>query len=485
MEPKTKALEQRQRRETWSFGTLTLACALLSAWAAFSTERGATVSDDDFARVLIAQAFSHAPSWDPSGTSWLPFPFFLHGGAMFVFGPHLEVAQAVAVLTSGIGACLLFVAARWLGLSPAWASLCAASSALLPATWIFTAATVPEYFTACLATSALVGLGPRATRPSRLIGLSCLAAATLSRYETWPFAGALALPFFLKRTRTDFLVGLACLLGPALWCLHGALHHGAPLFFVDRVRSYKLALGPDPRTDLETFFSYGLSLIRSEPLLLALAALSIAMARSDARRLAQFSVLPLLAQLLFLSVADLAAGSPTHHPERTLMVFWTTLPLLIGLCLGAPRPDALQRWGASGARRWLIGGAVPLVLLLNAKLPRPPEDFVDRRDEVAAGRALRSLQETPERTFVGALDFSHLAVMAAAGAPERFLAVTTGDPRDPSQETLVARARKALTDPALRWLILPICIDRAALTAGKDELLLRHESRDYQILERR
>jgi hypothetical protein len=33
------------------------------------------VSDDDYARVVIAQRLSLA--LDPSGTSWLPFPFWL------------------------------------------------------------------------------------------------------------------------------------------------------------------------------------------------------------------------------------------------------------------------------------------------------------------------------------------------------------------------------------------------------------------------
>ncbi len=464
---------------------MTLACALVSGFIALGTERGAAVSDDDFARVFIAEGFARAPSWDPSGTSWLPFPFFLDGGAMIFFGAELEVAQVTAVFRSGVGVGLLFLAACWLGLPPARASLCALASALLPTTWIFTAATVPEYFTACLATSALIALGLRASPAARLIGLSCLTAATLSRYETWPFALALAVLLSFRRTRPDFFVGLGCLTGPALWCLSGALHHGSPFFFVTRVRSYKLALGPDPRTNVETFFSYGLSLVRSEPLLVALLALSLALARRETRRLVWLALLPLLAQLLFLSLADLASGSPTHHPERTLMVFWTTLPLLIGLCLSTPRPPALRFLNENGPRLWLTRALVPLLLLLNAAFPRPPADYVDRRDEVAAGRALRSLQGAPSQTWVGALDFSHFAIMAAAGHPERFLAVTTGDPRDSSQESLVARARNALTDPALRWLILPICIDRTDLTSEPDELLLRHESRDYQILERR
>ncbi|HEX3855498.1 MAG TPA: hypothetical protein VHW01_31260, partial [Polyangiaceae bacterium] len=32
------------------------------------------LSDDDYARISIAQRFAHTPHIDPSGTSWLPAP---------------------------------------------------------------------------------------------------------------------------------------------------------------------------------------------------------------------------------------------------------------------------------------------------------------------------------------------------------------------------------------------------------------------------
>jgi len=74
-----------------------LKCAV-SAWA---LHIGFThVSDDDFARVTLAQAFAHAPQLDPTGTSWLPFPFWLNGGAMALFGRSLAVARGVAVVSS-------------------------------------------------------------------------------------------------------------------------------------------------------------------------------------------------------------------------------------------------------------------------------------------------------------------------------------------------------------------------------------------------
>src|SRR5690348_6357356 len=77
------------------------ACALAAAHAGACVLALALrfdhVSDDDFSRVTIAQTFAVAPRLDPSGTSWLPFPFWWLGGAMIVFGRSLRVARAASV----------------------------------------------------------------------------------------------------------------------------------------------------------------------------------------------------------------------------------------------------------------------------------------------------------------------------------------------------------------------------------------------------
>src|SRR5438105_1305993 len=70
------------------------------------------VSDDDYARVVIAQKFAHAPSVDPSGTSWLPLPFWMNGAAMMMFGRSLEVARAVAVVCGAVSAAAPYLALR-------------------------------------------------------------------------------------------------------------------------------------------------------------------------------------------------------------------------------------------------------------------------------------------------------------------------------------------------------------------------------------
>ena len=75
------------------------------------------ISDDDYSRVVIAARFAQHPSLDPSGTSWLPLPFWLYGVPMAIFGDSLSTARVVAVLLGAGSSVLVWVAARQLGLS--------------------------------------------------------------------------------------------------------------------------------------------------------------------------------------------------------------------------------------------------------------------------------------------------------------------------------------------------------------------------------
>ncbi|MBW2459757.1 MAG: hypothetical protein JRI68_35025, partial [Deltaproteobacteria bacterium] len=72
------------------------------------------VSDDDFARVVLAQQWAFDPQLDPTGTSWLPLPFWLYGGVMTVFGTSLDVARITAFALGLASAVLLYGAARLL-----------------------------------------------------------------------------------------------------------------------------------------------------------------------------------------------------------------------------------------------------------------------------------------------------------------------------------------------------------------------------------
>ena len=135
------------------------------------------VSDDDFARLTIAQGFALAPSWDPSGTSWLPAPFWLQGSVLALFGRDPFVAQGMAVATSGVSAALLFVAAGWLGASRRAALAVGLGSSFLPHVVWFGLATIPDGYTAALVVLAVASAeGP----PSRRAwGAAALGRATL------------------------------------------------------------------------------------------------------------------------------------------------------------------------------------------------------------------------------------------------------------------------------------------------------------------
>ena len=156
------------------------------------------ISDDDYARVVIAQRFAGAPAWDPSGTSWLPFPFWVQGSAMLLFGPELHTATAVAWASGVVSTLLIWLGARTLGLARSPAFVAAAlASAIAYSAWLGVA-TVPELLTTGLVVfgAATLAKSPRErTSPGehnwareRNWGALALFCATLSRYETWPVA---------------------------------------------------------------------------------------------------------------------------------------------------------------------------------------------------------------------------------------------------------------------------------------------------------
>src|SRR5688572_6447209 len=203
------------------------------------------VSDDDFARLVIAQRFSAAPSFDPSGTSWLPAPFWVYGGLMTVFGRSIGVARAIAFALGIASALVLLVAGRWLGASRGGALAGALLGALLPhAAWLGVA-TVPEAWASSLTVLGLASLSTERSR--RLVGGLALLVATWSRYEAWPAAAVFvvccALDLRQRPSRELCIAAALGAVGPIAWLFNGALRHGDPLFFVRRVAAYRDALG--------------------------------------------------------------------------------------------------------------------------------------------------------------------------------------------------------------------------------------------------
>jgi hypothetical protein len=207
------------------------------------------VSDDDYARVVIAQRFAETPALDPSGTSWLPLPFWLYGGAFFVAGPDLGVARGVALVLGAISAVLVLIAARWLGASRVGALVAGVVAAALPHSAWLGAATVPETLSASLTALGVAAFTSDDAR-RRLAGAAALGAACLCRYEAWSVTAAVAVFAIAGSARKrdlERLVPAAVALAPmALWIAHGVVRHGDALFFWKRVSAYKHALGGEP-----------------------------------------------------------------------------------------------------------------------------------------------------------------------------------------------------------------------------------------------
>lgn len=395
------------------------------------------VSDDDFARVTIAQRFALSPSLDPSSTSWLPAPFWLTGSVMAIFGRALEVAQATAFVTGIASALVVWVGAAWLTGSRTAALLGAVLGAAFPyAAWLGVA-TVPDYPTAALlvlAMASVVGRDPM----RRLIGGASLLFATLSRYEAWPVALVFGILSAIDAWRARGggprsswgFFGAAALAGagPGSWLAHGYAHHHDAWFFVKRVTDYQRAVGEEAAPVLGGIEAVVQRLLVLEPELSALAIVSVLLAWRY--RLALFDRYrrPLLlgaAVLLFLVVGEARGSAPTHHAERALVSVWLLGAVFCGDAVGrvVQKVAVRQRWGLGLVVAGTVGLGVGIRYGLAERGP-----FVDRTNEVAIGRSARALAPTG-RILIDTPDYGFFAVMAAIGASERTEPLDDHDPR--------------------------------------------------------
>jgi hypothetical protein len=397
------------------------------------------LSDDDFARVVIAQRFAHSPSLDPSGTSWLPFPFWLTGGFMWVTDRALFIARFVALASNVVGLLLVHRAALLLGATRLGAVLGACLSAVLP-----TAAKLGVSFQPEALTAGLVVFAAATTQVDgrwRLAGGLALVAAPLSRYEAWPAAAAFA-GFCLwdaLRGRGDrrsaAAAGLA-LVGPLAWLLHGVVRHGDALFFLRRVSAYRRALG-EHESPLHALLAYPIAALRAEPEL-CLLAIGVAVfwlrgARQSSGHAPRRFAVVLGALCVFLLSGRLLDGAPTHHDERTLLpVFWGGA-IFVG--------DALAHAASfvrASARTRATAVAVALVLVGTGLLVRrafPGDADAPRSDERALGDSARKMSPGAF-LVVDTPDYGYFAVIAAFGSPERAAPLIRHDPRDPANAAL-------------------------------------------------
>jgi hypothetical protein len=435
--------------------------ALTSAACLWSGFRA--VSDDDYARVTIAARFAAAPSADPSGTSWLPLPFWLYGVPMALFGDSLETARIVAVLLGIASAILVWLAARLLGLPERAALLGALGAVVLPyGSWL-SCATVPEAPAAALILFGAVSLS-RDEASLRTWGGLALGAACFCRYEAWAPAATFAVlsaSEAFKRREKGLWLGAAAAVAPiALWLLHGVVRHGDALFFVARVTQYRAALGGEAPEVSAALLQTPWALLRFEPELMAV--LLVALGLTFWRRRSPFgptawrTVVALTSLVAFLIAADVTGGAATHHPERSLLpVFWFSALLAAGLVIRLARE----------AQAWLLPTLALPAAVLGSVLLRPAVEtsFVDRREEEQVGSLLRRLGAT--QVVLDCNDFGYFAIQAALGHAKS-TALTDHDPRRAAakEATTSDELAQRLAPLRARWLVTTH--ERATLAAA-------------------
>lgn len=404
------------------------------------------ISDDDFSRVTIAQAWAHSAKLDPSGTSWLPFPFWILGLGMKILGRELTTAQGLSIFFASAAAPLPWVALR-LGRVPGWRAFLGVVFALGTPWAIWTgAATVPESFTASLTAAGLIGLATNASPRANIAFGAALFAACLSRYEPWPAAAvaALALGLRLARERATLerpaRVGLSvalalCIAGPLLWMAWNAHAHDGPFHFFRRVSTYKQAIGAGATSTFEALVFYPklLLAIRPEVTFVALLFSPLAMADKEVRRQWGLPLLGVLAEVVFLAIGNARDGAPAHHSERALLACFEVLALFVAWVLLTPwikymkdddtasaQENQVRRQRTPKAQRAFLGFVIVawlITIVRGADAPMPGTQHSEQREsQLQQGDKLRrdgakSLEITP-------CGYEHFALIAAYGAPE-------------------------------------------------------------------
>jgi hypothetical protein len=403
------------------------------------------VSDDDFARVTIAQSFAHAPKLDPSGTSWLPFPFWALGSVMVVAGRSLAAARIVSIAFSSAAAVLPYLALRTTGASRRASMLALAFAMLSPWSLWLGAATVPESFTASFTAAAAIALGSRrAPGPGSAarIGFAlALLAACLSRYEPWPVAAVLAVVLATRglrppadasrsgaatapRARDDLVLAAIVAAGPLLWMAWNVHAHGDPMHFFQRVARFKRALGEATPSTLDALLLYPRLFVTRRPDIVVAVALAFTgghifvRSREEVRAAWLVPLGCAAAQVAFLAYGNARDGAPAHHAERALLgvVFLTAMFAADVLVLAWPA--ALARALAPAlacvavvALAWLGTG---VMAFHDVPGSGPAED---RTAQISAGSALRT--ENVEHVVLTPCAYEQFAVVAAFGAPEK------------------------------------------------------------------
>ncbi len=419
------------------------------------------LSDDDFSRVVIAQSFVAHPSLDPSGTSWLPFPFWLYGTCMSLLGATLANAQLIAFSLGLLGALGIWIAGRWLGLSRNVSLLGAIIACCIPYSAWLAVATTPDYYNAVLILLACCSLAHGHTS-IRALGAAAITIAALSRYESWPvavvFAGFMAIDAYRTRNRWSAVLALLALAAPVFWMLHGIYQHNDALFFVKRVVNYRRALGLGDTDALTRVLATPGHLFRDVPELWAAGVFSLLGAllrhcRPFRRRWLKPS-LALFSIILFLSLGDWRDGSATHHVGRTLLPIWFFVSLLVA------KLTLWQLRDVSRLQKIIRTTAVIAVTGFGFFVLRPAwtkvEGFCPRQEETVIGSLASAKIAKGQHVLIDTIDYGYFAIEAAFARPNDVVILDAHDPRHPAKSDAFSSEDKlqvTLTKHQSKWLI--------------------------------
>ncbi len=383
------------------------------------------ISDDDYARTVIAQTFAHTPHLDPTGTSWLPFPFWLYGVAMMVVGRSLGVARAIAFVLGALSPIPVYAGMRSMQNTRIVSVAGALLAALTPWSVWLGLAPVPEGWAGACAAAALLFVGSRDhARP--WIAASLVLVASLSRYEAWPIAAVVACVLAARALRSPAprlslaLAALTAAMGPVGWLLHNAVTHGDAFHFVARVTAFRRANTTPMPLDAR-IAEYPLALWTAAKWIVLASVVGVIAAARDRAFRARW-VLPVGAAifaLAFLVYGDVRDGAPTHHAARALVPIFTVLGAFgaagAGALVAMTKPNVAKIARAVFAATFAMSA---WFTVSRARFPPGNGDSEKRDAQVARGHALASVVP-PATLEVTPCAYEHFALIAAFGAPER------------------------------------------------------------------
>ncbi len=378
------------------------------------------VSDDDYSRTVIAQQFAHVPHLDPSGTSWLPLPFWIEGAAMALFGKTLAVARGVAVALGAATVVAPYAAMRAAGMRRIAAL--AATGVAMAAPWNvwLGVATVPEGWTGALVGAALVAMPVDRARPWAAAGLL---AGSLARYETWPACAAFVALCAWRATRRgrvgqQLAWAVVAAAGPLAWVAWNAHAHGSALHFITRVTTFRQAAGGSSMALADKIAGYPLAFVSEFPVALLLGLVAVAMQPlPGARARWRWPAAAAVAVLATLVWGDVNDGAPTHHPARALLpIVWVVFAAGVDAAFALGDRVRASPAVASG----ITCAALALAAVIEAggaqDFPGSKPDEA-RKAQIARGLDLRA-RHVPAAT-VTPCAFEHFALLAAWGEPWR------------------------------------------------------------------